>query len=144
MPGHWLVKSEPDTWSWADQVKCGAKGTQWDGVRNNAAALHLKAMSKGDLCFFYHSGDERRIVGIVEVTKTAYPDPSDEAGRFVMVDVKAVGPVPEPVTLAAIKADKKLQDMVLIKQGRLSVSPVTPAQWAHICKMGGVKSSVGG
>lgn len=134
----WLVKSEPDTWSWDDMVK--AKATEWDGVRNNQAALHLKAMRKGDQALFYHSGEERRVVGIVQVTKEAYPDPGDPAGRFVMVDVKAVKPVPRPVTLAAIKADPRFKDFALVKFSRLSVMPVAPEHWKAILALGGVKA----
>lgn len=138
---HWLLKSEPGTWSWSDQKKCGAKGTLWDGVRNYQAANNMRAMSKGDLCFFYHSGDERQIVGLVEVIKTAYADPTDGTGKFVVVDVKAKSDMPAPVTLAAIKAEPKLKDIALVKQGRLSVVPITPAQWTLICKMGKLKSA---
>ena len=134
----WLLKSEPDTWSWDDMVK--AKATEWDGVRNNQAALNLKAMRKGDRCFFYHSGEERAVVGIVEVTKEAYPDPGDPAGRFVMVDVKAVKPVPKPVTLAAIKAAPRFNDFMLVKLSRLSVVPVSADHWKAILAMGGVKA----
>ncbi len=136
---YWLLKSEPETWSWDDQVKRGAKGTSWDGVRNFQAAANMKAMKVGDRAFFYHSGEERRIVGVVEVIKTYHPDPSDESGKFGMVDVKAVEPVPTPVTLAEIKAQAKLQEFKLVRQGRLSVVPVEPAQWTLIAKMGGLK-----
>ena len=135
---YWLFKSEPGTWSWDDQVKRGAKGEGWDGVRNYQAANNMKAMKKGDRGFFYHSVDEKRIVGIVEVIKEYHPDPSDEKERFGMVTVKAVKPVPEPVTLAQIKADPKLQDMALVRQSRLSVTPITDDQWAYICKLGGL------
>lgn len=131
---YWLVKSEPETWSWDDQVK--AKTTGWDGVRNHQAANNMKAMALGDLAFFYHSGDERQIVGIVEVTKLYRPDPSDESGRFGMVDVKAVKPFAEPVTLAQIKADPRLKDLTLVRNSRLSVQPVDKASWTQICKLG--------
>jgi len=133
---YWLIKSEPSSWSWESQVK---KGTEhWNGVRNHQAALNLKAMKKGDLAFFYHSVDEKRIVGIVEVVREAYPDHTDPTGRFVMVDVKAVKPLKTPVTLAQIKADPKLNHLHLVKQSRLSVSPVDPPAWKAICKLGGV------
>jgi predicted RNA-binding protein with PUA-like domain len=135
---YWLLKSEPEVYGWAQLVK--EKRTNWSGVRNNAAALNLKAMKSGDRAFFYHSGEERQVVGICEIVKEAYPDPSDAAGRFVQVDVKAIEPVPHPVTLAAIKAEPKLQEMRLVRESRLSVSPVAPDAWRLICKMGGVKS----
>jgi predicted RNA-binding protein with PUA-like domain len=134
---YWLLKSEPGTWSWEDQVKAGS--TFWDGVRNAQASNNLKAMRKGDRAFFYHSGEERRIVGIVEVVKEYYPDPNDESGRFGMVDVKAVAPLKMPVTLEQIKADPALGHLALVRQSRLSVVPVDEAAWKHICTMGGVK-----
>lgn len=133
---HFLVKSEPSVWSWDQQVKKGT--TNWDGVRNHAAALNLKAMKKGDQAFFYHSNEGKEIVGIVEVVKTAYPDPSDETGKFVMVDFKAVKPLKKPVTLADVKTDPKLKNMALIKYSRLSVQQVTDAEWAHVLKLGGL------
>ena len=133
---YWLVKSEPGTWSWDDQVKKGVE--HWDGVRNYQASNNLKAMKKGDLAFFYHSVNEKQIVGIVEVVREYYPDHSDESGRFGMVDVKAVKPVESPVTLAAIKARNDLADLALVRQSRLSVVPVNDAQWKIICEMGGV------
>jgi predicted RNA-binding protein with PUA-like domain len=131
---YWLVKSEPATWSWDAQVK--AKVTGWDGVRNHQAANNMKAMALGDLAFFYHSGDEKQVVGIVEVTKLYRPDPSDESGRFGMVDVKAVKPFTEPVTLAQIKAEPRLKDLTLVRNSRLSVQPVAKEAWALICKLG--------
>ncbi|MGH6989934.1 MAG: EVE domain-containing protein [Stellaceae bacterium] len=134
---YWLLKSEPGVYAW-DRLVADER-THWDGVRNNAAALNLKAMKIGDRAFFYHSGEERRIVGICEIARDAYPDPSDPPGRFVMVDVKAVEPVPRPVTLAAIKAEPKLQEMRLVRESRLSVSPVPAEAWRLICQMGGVK-----
>ena len=133
---YWLVKSEPGTWSWDDQVKKGVE--HWDGVRNYQASNNLKAMKKGDLAFFYHSVNEKQIVGIVEVVREYYPDHTDESGRFGMVDVKAVRPVESPVTLAAIKARDDLADLALVLQSRLSVVPVNDAQWKIICEMGGV------
>ena len=134
---YWLVKSEPDTWSWDQQVKKGVEG--WNGVRNFQAAANLKAMRKGEQAFFYHSGETKEIVGIVEIVREAYPDKTDETGKFVMVDVKAVKPMPKPVSLAAIKAEPKLADMKLVRQSRLSVSPVDDAAWKLICQMGGLK-----
>ncbi len=133
---YWLYKSEPGTWSWEDQVRVGV--THWDGVRNYQAANNLKAMKLGDRGFFYHSVDEKRIVGIVEVVREYYPDPSDESARFGMVDLRAICPVQTPMTLAHIKADPLLADMPLVRQSRLSVCPITPAQWAHMCAIMGV------
>jgi predicted RNA-binding protein with PUA-like domain len=135
---HWLFKTEPETFSWEMQKKRGAKGEPWSGVRNFAAAKHMKAMKKGDLGFFYHTGDEKQIVGIVEVIAEYKPDPTDETGKFGLVDVKAVKDVPKPVTLADVKSDPKLKTMVLVREPRLSVQPVTEAEWKHICKLGGV------
>lgn len=132
---YWLIKTEPSTWSWDDQVK---KGTEhWDGVRNYQANNNMKAMRIGDRAFFYHSVSEKQIVGIVEVVKEHYPDPTDKTGRFGMVDFKTVKPVPHPVTLADIKANPELQGMALLKQSRLSVSPVADDEWKIICKMTG-------
>jgi predicted RNA-binding protein with PUA-like domain len=136
---HWLFKTEPETFSWEMQKKRGAKGEPWSGVRNFAAAKHMKAMKKGDLGFFYHTGDEKQIVGIVEVIAEYKPDPTDETGKFGLVDVKAMKDVLKPVTLSQVKADAKLKDMVLAREPRLSVQPVTEAEWKHICKLGGVK-----
>jgi predicted RNA-binding protein with PUA-like domain len=136
---YWLFKTEAETFSWEMQKKRGAKGEPWSGVRNYAAAKHMKAMKKGDLGFFYHTGDEKQIVGIVEVVAEYKPDPTDETGKFGLVDVKAVKDVPKPVTLAQIKADPKLKTMVLVREARLSVQPVTDAEWKYICKLGGVK-----
>ncbi|HEY4266416.1 MAG TPA: EVE domain-containing protein [Micropepsaceae bacterium] len=136
---YWLFKTEPDTFSWEMQKKRGAKGEPWSGVRNFAAAKHMKSMKKGDLGFFYHTGGEKQIVGIVEVIAEYKPDPTDETGRFGLVDVKAIKDVPKPVTLAQVKADPKLKTMVLVREARLSVQPVTDVEWKHICKLGGVK-----
>lgn len=130
---YWLVKSEPGTWSWEDQLR--HRRTHWDGVRNHQASNNLKAMKTGDLAFFYHSVDEKRIVGIVRVVEEYYPDPSDASGRFGMVDVEAVKPVSKPVTLAEIKAEPRLSDLALVRQSRLSVVPVSPEQWRLICAM---------
>ena len=134
----WLLKSEPATWSWSAQVARGAKGEPWNGVRNHQATNYLKAMSKGDRAFFYHSGQERAVVGIVEVIKPFYPDARDSSGRFGMVDVKAVEALPRPVTLAAIKATPALQDFLLVRHSRLSVMPVTADAWLLIRHMGGL------
>jgi len=134
---HWLMKSEPSAYSWDQLVK--DKRTNWNGVRNYQAANNLKAMKSGDRAFFYHSNEGLAVVGIVEIVKAAYPDPGDKTGRFVMVDVKPVMALKTPVTLAAIKAEAKLKEMKLVKQGRLSVSPVSGEEWKTICKMGGVK-----
>jgi predicted RNA-binding protein with PUA-like domain len=136
---YWLLKTEPETFSWDDQIKRGAKGEPWTGVRNFTARKHLKEMKKGDLAFFYHSGAERRIVGLVEVIRESYPDATDPKGVFVATDVKALSPMPEPVTLAAVKAAPRLKDMALVKYSRLSVQPVTAAEWTTVCKMGGLK-----
>jgi predicted RNA-binding protein with PUA-like domain len=136
---YWLFKSEPEAWSWEQQKKKGAKGEPWSGVRNYTAANNMKAMKKGDRGFFYHSGEERRIVGIVEVIGEYRPDPTDETGRFGLVDVKAVVDVPRPVTLAEIKVDAALKEMSLVKFSRLSVQPVSAAEWKHIAAKGGVK-----
>ena len=136
---YWLFKTEPETFSWDMQKKRGAKGEPWSGVRNWQAARNMKAMKKGDLGYFYHTGEAREIVGIVEVIGEYRKDPTDETGRFGLVDVKAVEDVPKPVTLAAIKANPKLAQMVLVKYSRLSVQPVTPAEWKIVCTMGGMK-----
>ena len=136
---YWLVKSEPDSWSWDMQVKAGAKGEAWTGVRNHTAKQNLVAMKKGDRAFFYHSNVGKEIVGIVEVVKESYPDPTDKTKAFVVVDFKAVEPLKNPVTLEAIKKDPKLKDMALVKYSRLSVQPVTDAEWKLVCKMGGLK-----
>jgi predicted RNA-binding protein with PUA-like domain len=135
---HWLVKSEPSAWSFDQQVAAGKKGTSWSGVRNYAARLNLMAMKLGEEAFFYHSGEGKDIVGIVEVTKLYYPDPTDETGKFGMVDFRAVCAVPKAVTLDAIKADKRLANMALVKLSRLSVQPVTDAEWKIVCAMGGL------
>jgi len=130
---YWLVKSEPNTWSWEDHLKKGVE--HWDGVRNYQASNNMKAMKIGDLAFFYHSVKEKRIVGIVEVVKEYYPDHTDPKERFGMVDFKAVKSVKNPVTLADIKATDALKDMALVKQSRLSVCPVTKEEWETINKM---------
>jgi predicted RNA-binding protein with PUA-like domain len=136
---YWLMKSEPDAWSWDQQVKTGAKGEAWTGVRNHTAKLNLMKMKKGDRAFFYHSNIGKEIVGVLEIVREHFPDPTAEAGSpWVVVQVKALEPVPKPVTLNAIKAEPKLKDMALLKQSRLSVQPVTADEWKLVCKMGGL------
>ena len=130
---YWLLKSEPDTWSWENQVKEGA--SMWDGVRNYQARNNLKEMKKNDLCFFYHSVTERSIVGIVKIVKEYYPDPTDKTGRFVVVDVKAMKKLKKPVSLDQIKKSSELQDIALVKQSRLSVMPLKKTEWNIIIKM---------
>jgi len=136
---YWLLKTEPETWSWDMQKKKGAKGEPWSGVRNHTAKLNMMAMKEGDLGFFYHSGAEKAVVGIVEVIGEYRPDPTDEKGLFGLVVVKAMKDMPRPVTLAECKANPKLKDMSLVTSFRLSVQPVTPAEWKEVCRMGGLK-----
>lgn len=135
MAAHWLVKTEPGTYSFADLQREGR--TVWDGVRNNAAALHLKAMKTGDEVLVYHSGDEKAVVGVAKVARAAFPDPSDAGGRFVAVELMADRPLPQPVTLAQLKADPALEGMVMLRQGRLSVAPVADTEWAAIQRLAG-------
>ena len=135
---YWLMKSDPETWSWEDQVKAGT--AEWDGVRNYQAANNMKAMRRGDRAFFYHSGGDKRIMGVVEIVREYYPDPTDKSGRFGMVDVKAAGAAKTPVTLAAIKADGSLAHLALVRQSRLSVMPVDAKSWARICRMAGLSA----
>ena len=130
---YWLLKSEPEAWSWDNQVKEGA--SMWDGVRNYQARNNLKEMRKNDLCFFYHSVTERSVVGIVKVVKEYYPDPTDKTGRFVVVDVKAIKKLENPVSLDQIKENKKLKNIALIKQSRLSVMPIQIKEWEEIIKL---------
>jgi predicted RNA-binding protein with PUA-like domain len=138
---HWLMKTEPEEFSWDDQVQRGAKGETWGGVRNFTARRHLKEMKKGEKFFFYHTGDQKQVVGIGEVRREHYPDPTAEKGEpWVAVTTSAVEPLPQPVTLAAVKAEPKLKDMILAKYPRLSVQPVTPEEWKLICNMGGLKA----
>ncbi len=132
---YWLVKSEPAAFGWADQVARGVE--PWTGVRNHAARLNLRAMRLGDRAFFYHSNVGKEIVGVVEVAREAYPDPTAETGDWVCVDMRALGPLPRPVTLAEMKADPALAGLALIRHSRLSVVPVSAAHWAHICRRGG-------
>lgn len=134
---YWLFKSEPGAWSWDDHVK--AKVAEWDGVRNHQANANMRAMELGDRGFFYHSVNEKQIVGIVEVVRLWYLDPTDPAGRFGMVDLKALYPVKTPVTLAQIKAHPDLSQMLLVRHSRLSVGPVTDEEWKIICAMAGVE-----
>jgi predicted RNA-binding protein with PUA-like domain len=133
---YWLMKSEPGSWSWDQQVAKGDDGEGWDGVRNHQASNNMKSMDIGDLAFFYHSVNEKQIVGIVEVCELYHPDPSDASGRFGMVTVKAVKSFCRPVTLAEIKAEPRLAEMALVRQSRLSVTPVSAAQWQMILAMG--------
>ncbi len=134
----WLLKSEPSSWSWSQQVLAGGQGTPWNGVRNHTAKQNLMAMQRGDKAFFYHSNEGKEIVGIVEVIRTHYPDPSDLSGKFCMVDVKAVKALPRPVSLARVKAEPKLAAMMLATNSRLSVQPVTAEEWRIICQSGGL------
>ncbi len=134
---YWLFKSEPGTWSWDDQTAAGAAGTEWTGVRNHLAKKQMQAMQLGDRGFFYHSVNEKRIVGVVEVSALAHPDSTDGTGTWSCVDIRAVGPFPRAVTLAEIKARPELADMMLVKNSRLSVQPVTEAEWALVTAMGG-------
>jgi len=136
---HWLYKSEPFKWSWEQQVEAGAKGTFWNGVRNHSAKLNMIAMKQGDTGFFYHSNEGKEIVGIVEVIREAYPDPTAEPDEpWVVVDLKAVKPLLRPVTLAHVKAEPRLAKMSLVTSMRLSVQPVTEAEWKVVCELGGI------
>ena len=136
---YWLFKSEPNTFSWDDLVAKGKKGEEWDGVRNHLAKNQMQAMKKGDLGFFYHSVNEKQVVGVCEVIAEAHPDSTDDTGKWFCVDVRAVGPMPAPVTLGQIKETPKLAEMMLVKNSRLSVQPVTAAEWKLVCKLGGYK-----
>jgi len=135
---YWLLKSEPHAWSWDQQKKEGRKGAEWDGVRNFQARNNMRAMRQGDLAFFYHSGEEKSVVGIVKVVKEAHPDSTDGSGVWECVDVAAVTDLSSPVTLAEIKATPMLKAMVLVRNSRLSVQPVTEADWREVCAMGGI------
>lgn len=137
---YWLMKSEPEEFSWDDQVKSGVKGEAWSGVRNFTARRYLKDMKKGDKFFFYHTGEEKQIVGIGEIVRRAFADPTAKKDEgWVAVQTSAGKPLPKPVTLAAVKAEPKLKEMALVKYGRLSVQPVTADEWKFVCKMGGLK-----
>ena len=135
---YWLFKSEPSTWSWDDQVAKGDAGEEWDGVRNYQARNFMREMKIGDQGFFYHSQSEKAIVGTVEVIAEAHPDSKTDDARWECVDIKALNPVKTPVTLDQIKADERLSDMVLVNNSRLSVQPVTDAEWQAVCRMGGL------
>jgi predicted RNA-binding protein with PUA-like domain len=137
---YWLLKSEPGTWSWEQQKKEGNKGAEWDGVRNFQARNNMRAMKKGDLGFFYHSVGEKACVGIVKVVAEAHPDSTDNTGKWDCVDVAAVADLPKPVTLAQIKDTPQLKDMVLVRNSRLSVQPVTAAEWRKVCALGDLKN----
>jgi predicted RNA-binding protein with PUA-like domain len=141
MPAYWLMKSEPDAFSWDNLVAKGTKGEPWSGVRNFTARNNMRAMQLGDLCFFYHSNIGKEVVGICEVMTLAHPDPTDDTDKWQCVDVRAIEPMPKPVTLEEVKANPKLADMALVKSFRLSVQPVTEAEWLEVCRMGGMKSS---
>jgi predicted RNA-binding protein with PUA-like domain len=136
---YWLFKSEAETWSWDQQVAKGPAGQEWDGVRNYQARNNMRAMKVGDRGFFYHSNDQKAVVGIVEVIATAHPDSTTDDVRWECVDVKAVRPIPNPVTLEMCKAEPRLKDMVLVNNTRLSVQPVTEAEWKVVCELGGLK-----
>jgi predicted RNA-binding protein with PUA-like domain len=136
---YWLIKSEPNVFSWDDEVKSGAKGEAWTGVRNHQAKLNLMKMKQGDRAFFYHSNEGKEIVGVVEVVREHYPDPTAKTGEpWVVVDVKAVEPLQKPVTLGDAKAEPRLKAMALVNNMRLSVQPVTADEWKAVCKMGGL------
>jgi len=135
---HWLFKSEPSEWSFAQQLAAGEKGAGWSGVRNHSAKLNMMAMKLGERGFFYHSNEGKAIVGVVEVSALYRPDPTDAAGKFGMVDIRAVKPVPKPVTLEAVKAEPRLAKMALVANSRLSVQPVTDEEWRIVCAMGGL------
>ncbi len=135
----WLLKTEPETWSWDMQLSRGARGETWSGVRSHMAKNNLIKMKRGERAFFYHSGRTKEIVGIVEIIREAYPDPTDETEKFVTVNVKALTPLKSPVTLVAVKAEPRLSSMVLANNTRLSVQPVTASEWKLVCAMGGIK-----
>ena len=137
---YWLFKSEPSTWSWDDQVAKGDEGEEWDGIRNYQARNHMRTMKIGDRGFFYHSQKDKEIVGVVEVIAESHPDSTTDDDRWDCVDIKAIGSLKTPVTLADVKAEPKLEKMVLANNTRLSVQPVTAEEWKLICKMGGVKA----
>jgi predicted RNA-binding protein with PUA-like domain len=135
---YWLVKSEPETWSWAQQKKEGRKGAEWTGVRNFQARSNMRKMKRGDLAFFYHTGEEKAVIGIVKVVKEAHPDPTDPSGQWDCVDVAALADLPRPVMLTEIKT--KLKDMALARNPRLSVQPVSEAEWRKVCALGGLNN----
>ncbi len=133
----WLFKSEPNTFSWDDLVAKGEDGEEWDGVRNHLAKNQMQKMAIGERGFFYHSVNEKQIVGVVEVIALAHPDSTDETGKWECVDIRAIGPMQDPVTLAEVKSNSELAEMMLVKNSRLSVQPVTDTEWKLVCKMGG-------
>ena len=135
---YWLFKSEPDTWSWDQQVARGAEGEEWNGVRNYQARNFMREMSVGDRGFFYHSQTDKAVVGIVEVIAEAHPDSTTDDERWECVDIKAVEPLPQPVTLEAIKSEPALSEMVLVRNSRLSVQPVSDDEWRIVCSLGGI------
>ena len=137
---YWLFKSEPNTWGWDQQVAKGEEGEEWDGIRNYQARNNMRQMELGDLGFFYHSIDEKRVVGVVEVCKLIHPDSTTDDARWECVDVKAVAPFPTPVTLQMCTADERLADMALVNNTRLSVQPVTETEWKVVCELGGYVS----
>jgi predicted RNA-binding protein with PUA-like domain len=141
---YWLFKTEADAWSWDQQKQQGARGGEWTGVRNFQARANMLKMKKGDRGFFYHTGEERRIVGVVEVSAEAHPDSTDTTGAWKCVDVRAVADMPKPVTLAEIKAEKRLAAMALVRNARLSVQPVTADEWTLVCRMGGLDPAKAG
>ncbi|HET6321098.1 MAG TPA: EVE domain-containing protein [Hyphomicrobium sp.] len=143
MPAYWLMKSEPDVFSWEMLKARGKRGESWDGVRNFQARNNMKAMKLGDLAFFYHSNIGKEVVGIMEVAKLAHPDPTDDTGRWQCVDMRAVEDMPNPVSLVAIKDNPKLAAMSLVNSARLSVQPVTAEEWAEVCRMGGLRNQRG-
>ncbi len=136
---YWLFKSEPGTWSWDDQLARGDAGEEWDGVRNYQARNNMRRMALGDLGFFYHSQSEKAVVGIVEVCAQVHPDSTTDDPRWECVDIRAVAPMPTPVTLDMCKADRRLADMVLVNNTRLSVQPVTEDEWKVVCELGGYR-----
>lgn len=138
---YWLLKTEPSTYSWADLAKTGT--ARWDGVRNPAAAKNLRAMAKGDLAFVYHTGDEKAVVGVAKVIGSAYPDPTAKGGPWVAIDLRAVAPLAAPVTLATIKSDAVLKNMAIVRQGRLSVSPVSEGEWRRLLTLAKTKPPSG-
>ena len=138
---HWLFKSEAETWSWDDQLARGPAGQEWDGVRNFQARNNMKAMRLGDRAFFYHSGDIKAVVGVVEVIAEAHPDSTADDPAWTCVDIRAVAPFPRPVTLVAIKAEPRLAEMALVRNSRLSVQPVSEAEWRLVCEMGGYREA---
>jgi len=144
MPAYWLMKSEPDVFSWEMLKARGKRGESWDGVRNFQARNNMKAMKLGDLAFFYHSNIGKEVVGIMEVAKLAHPDPTDDTGRWQCVDMRAVEDMPNPVSLVAIKDNPKLAAMSLVNSARLSVQPVTAEEWAEVCRMGGLSKPQAG